>query len=81
MVINVRFSTGLAQHVGRTRLQVTLDEGATIADLRQHLDHNFEGMGQPLAHAIPVLAGRHVTDSEPLQNGQEVSLLLPIAGG
>jgi molybdopterin converting factor small subunit len=81
MVINVRFSTGLAQHIGQPRLQVTLAEGATIADLRQHLNHYFEGLSQPLATAIPVLAGRHVTDNQQLHHGQEVSLLLPIAGG
>jgi molybdopterin converting factor small subunit len=81
MLITVRFSAGLVQQIGQARLQVTLAEGATIADLRQHLAQRFDGAQQLLANTVPVLAGRHVTDSEPLQNGQEVSLLLPIAGG
>jgi molybdopterin converting factor small subunit len=81
MLITVRFSAGLVQQIGQARLQVTLVEGATVADLRQHLAQRFDGAQQLLANTVPVLAGRHVTDSEPLQNGQEVSLLLPIAGG
>ena len=31
--------------------------------------------------AVPIIAGRHVTQSEPLVDGQEVAFLLPIAGG
>jgi molybdopterin converting factor small subunit len=81
MQIFIRLSSGLAEHVGQTRLLLILEEGATVADLRRYLGHQYENLAQPLATAIPVVAGRHVTDAEMLREGQEVSLLLPIAGG
>jgi hypothetical protein len=31
--------------------------------------------------AVPIIAGRHVTQFEPLSDRQEVAFLLPIAGG
>ena len=81
MRINVRLSTGLAPLAGNPRLQVTLAEDATVADLLYHLQHEHPALGQRLGSVIPMIAGRHVSPADPLTAGQEVALLLPVAGG
>jgi len=81
MQINVRLGPGLAQYADSPRLRATLTAEATVADLVEHLCDCYPALKQPLAKAVPVVSGRHVTLSVTLQDGQEVSLLLPIAGG
>ena len=81
MNIPVRFSAGLVPLAGNTRMAVTLPEDATVADLLQHLRAEHPVMESRLDNVIPMIAGRHVASSEHLATGQEVSLLLPVAGG
>lgn len=81
MQINIRLGPGLAQHASSPRLQATVAENATVADVVAYLGERYPALEQPLTRAIPVVSGRHVTPSERLQEGQEVSLLFPIAGG
>lgn len=81
MQINVRLGPGLAQYASSPRLQVAVAENATVGDIVAHLNNRYPALEQPLTRAIAVVSGRHATLAEPLQNGQEVSLLLPIAGG
>lgn len=81
MNIRVRFSAGLVPLAGNTRMVVTLPEVATVADLLQHLKVEHPAMESGLDNVIPMIAGRHVANSEHLSTGQEVSLLLPVAGG
>jgi molybdopterin converting factor small subunit len=81
MTIHVRFSPGLAQLIGNPRLAVTLAEEATVADLLQYLRSQHPALNQRLDAAIPMISGRHAAQSEHLAAGQEVALLLPVAGG
>lgn len=79
MELTVRLNGALAQQMGRSRMQVTLADGATVDDLLAHL--YAQAPLQILTRAVPFVAGQHVERSTPLQNGQEVALLIPIAGG
>lgn len=81
MNVNVRLSAGLAQLIGYPRLAVSLAEEATVADLLSQLRQQHPALEQRLGSAIPMIEGRHVTPAEPLLAGQEVALLLPVAGG
>ncbi|MCG3207905.1 MAG: hypothetical protein FOGNACKC_01505 [Anaerolineae bacterium] len=81
MNVNVRLSVGLAQSVGNPRLTVILPEGATIAELLVQLGDSYPQLQPKLNTAVPMIAGRHTPVSESLTAGQEVALLLPIAGG
>jgi molybdopterin converting factor small subunit len=58
-----------------------LAEGATVGDLTDLLCREYLPSSPLLNTAVPIIAGRHVTQSEPLAEGQEVAFLLPIAGG
>lgn len=81
MNIRVRLSAGLAQFAGNSRLVVNLAEGATVTDLLNHLRTEHPALAPRLDIAIPMVAGKHVTSSAQLTAGQEVALLLPVAGG
>lgn len=81
MQVAVRLSGELATQAGRPRFSVPLADGATVADLTDLLRREYVAFSPLLDTAVPIIAGRHVTQSEPLQEGQEVAFLLPIAGG
>ena len=81
MEISVRFGHGLAQQAGLSRLRITIPEGATVADLMRQLSAAHPSLMQQLATSVAVVAGNHVNTDEPLSEGQEVALLMPISGG
>jgi molybdopterin converting factor small subunit len=79
--VRVRLVAGLSQLAGRPRLQVRLDDGATVADLLRALEHEHPALTPGLPSALPVVAGSHVHRTQALHDGDEVSLLSPVAGG
>jgi len=81
MQIRVRLSSGLAEPIGIARLNMSLEENATVADLREAICQQYPELRGGFAAAIPVVAGRHVALSESISSGQEVAFLLPVAGG
>lgn len=81
MQVTVRLSGELAAQAGRPRFSVTLADGATVGALTDLLRQEYLESAPLIDTAVPIIAGRHVTQDEPLQSGQEVAFLLPIAGG
>jgi molybdopterin converting factor small subunit len=81
MRVDIRLSGELAILAGRPRFSVTLPDDSTVNDLTILLRHEHPELGPRLDTAVPIIAGRHVSQFEPLSDGQEVAFLLPIAGG
>jgi molybdopterin converting factor small subunit len=81
MQVTVRLSHDLARMAGMARIPVTLDAGATVADLVAALGTRFPALAPGLAAAVPVVDGRHTGRQEPLAAGQEIALLTPVGGG
>jgi molybdopterin converting factor small subunit len=81
ITINVRLSSALAQAAGTPRLRVALPADATVGDLVTQLAADQPQLASRLAHLVVAVAGRHVGQDEPLQEGQEVVLVMPAAGG
>jgi molybdopterin converting factor small subunit len=81
MTVHVRLSAGLAQLIGNPRLALTLAEEATVADLLLQLRRQYPALEGRLDSAIPMISGKHAVQSDRLVAGQEVALLLPVAGG
>lgn len=81
MNIRVRLGAGLAPLTGNPRLVIALEEEATVADLLAHLRREYPALTPRLDLAVPMISGRHAPPAEPLMAGQEVALLLPVAGG
>jgi sulfur-carrier protein len=80
MNVSVRVGSGLVLDTGMSRLSVTLAEGATVADLMAYLQVQYPAASR-LESAVLVRNGEHISRSAPLSDGQELALLLPIAGG
>ena len=81
MRVNIRLSGELATLAGRHRFSIAVADGATVGDLLDLLRQENPESVSLMDTAVPIIAGRHVTQSEPLADGQEVAFLLPIAGG
>ena len=81
MNVTVRLGAGLVEPAGKPRLQLTLADEATVADLLACLREQHPSLAPKLSSAIPMVSGRHAPPSQPLASGQEVALLLPVAGG
>ncbi len=81
MNIHVRVNGVLAEKLGRTRLSVTLAPPATIQDLVDHLQREHPHLVDELCRAVAVRSGAHQAETATLADGQEIALLLPIAGG
>ena len=81
MRVDIRLSGELATLAGRPRFSVTLPSGGTVNDLTALLCREHPELAPRLDTAVPIIAGRHITQFEPLSDGQEVAFLLPIAGG
>ena len=62
-------------------LSLDLADGATVADLLDRLAGAEPGVAPALPSALPVVGGSHVERDAPLRAGDEVALLIPVAGG
>lgn len=81
MEISVRLSAALAQLAGAARVQVRVDDDATVADVRAALTATYPALATSLPRAVPIVAGNHAAPGDRVPAGQEVAFLLPVAGG
>ena len=81
MQVSIRLSAALAQITGAPRVQVDVAEDATVAAATAALLVQYPTLAPRLKHAVPILAGAHVTANDHLVPGQELAFLMPVAGG
>jgi molybdopterin converting factor small subunit len=79
--VNVRLGSGLSRFAEAPLLSVELDDGASVGDLLAALGSEQPSLAPALPSALPVVAGTHVEREQRLQPGDEVALLIPVAGG
>jgi molybdopterin converting factor small subunit len=79
--IEVRLGPGLATAAGTRRLRVALPQGATVENLLEHLRGLEPGIAAGLDSALPVVGGSHASRAQQLADGDQVALLIPVAGG
>jgi molybdopterin converting factor small subunit len=79
--VQVRFGGGLATAAGTSRLGVELPHDATVETLIDHLGALEPSIAVGLGSALPVVRGVHATRGQRLADGDEVALLMPVAGG
>ena len=77
----MRLGAGLATAAGTRRLSVALPEGATVNTLLHRLGQLEPGIASGLTSALPVVRGTHAGHEQELSDGDEVALLIPVAGG
>jgi molybdopterin synthase sulfur carrier subunit len=81
ITVEVLVFAKLAELLGRTSLQLTLPAPATVGDVRDAVlasDPRLKGLSTALAFAVN---RAHTTADAPVDDGDEVALLPPLAGG
>jgi molybdopterin converting factor small subunit len=81
MRVRVRLGAGLSRFADAPVLSIDLAEGASVDDLLETLGTEQPALAPALRSALPVLAGTHVEREQRLSAGDEVALLIPVAGG
>jgi molybdopterin synthase sulfur carrier subunit len=77
----VRLGSGLATAAGTRRLRVELPRQSTVDTLLQRLRETQPAIAPALDSALPVVRGSHASGADALAEGDEVALLIPVAGG
>ena len=81
MRIRVRLGAGLSRFADAPLLSIDLADGASVDDLLAALGTQQPSLEPALPSVLPVRAGEHVEREQRLQAGDEVALLIPVAGG
>jgi molybdopterin converting factor small subunit len=79
--VQVRLGAGLATAAGGRRLTVALPDGASVDTLIEELRELEPGLAAGLDAALPVVRGTHADRDQTLSDGDDVALLIPVAGG
>jgi molybdopterin synthase sulfur carrier subunit len=79
--VQVRLGSGLATAAGTRRLRVELPQEATVDTLLARVGELEPAIAPALGSALPVVKGTHASRSESLADGDEIALLIPVAGG
>tara|TARA_B100000902_G_C26596956_1_gene568580 strand:- start:105 stop:368 length:264 start_codon:yes stop_codon:yes gene_type:complete len=77
----VRVNGKLAEEFGTSRISVEVDQPATIQDILNEIKNLYPQSSETILEAIPFVSGRHRGTATEIQIGQEVTLLMPAAGG
>ncbi|MDQ3766952.1 MAG: MoaD/ThiS family protein [Actinomycetota bacterium] len=66
---------------GKSQLVLDLPPRATVGDLLKVLRDTYPSLNSSTEHALTVVGGSQVGRGRALTEGEQVSLLLPAAGG
>ncbi|HEV8688431.1 MAG TPA: MoaD/ThiS family protein [Gaiellaceae bacterium] len=80
LTVNVRLSGPLAQSLGARRT-VGMDEGATVYDLLEAIARAAGVDGRDASSLAAVAGGSFLARSQALTDGDELDVLVPVAGG
>ena len=81
IMVSVRVNGSLAEQIGTTRLRLHLGAPATVQDVLGEMERVYPNSAELITIAIPFVAGRHLSEEDPVSAGQEIALLIPVAGG
>jgi molybdopterin converting factor small subunit len=79
--ITVRLFAAYAEAVGRSSVEISLPDGATVGDLLAEFRRRVPGAGALPERPMCAVNLSHVLSGHPLRNHDEVAILPPLAGG
>jgi len=81
MKIVVTYHGIIGDMIGKKRQEVTLPDGATVADLRAAVEAKGGRTAAVLQQARPFVGGHLMPKETELTDGAEVTFMRPIGGG
>lgn len=81
MNIKVLYFAALRHMVGLREESIALDDGATVGDLLREVANSHEALQDKMGRIAAAVNQEYATLDKPLQDGDEVALLPPVAGG
>ena len=81
MTISVVFFAAAREVTGSDRLELTLSDGATIADVKHELRELYPDLYSVLRNSMWSINCKYAAERDPIPDGAEVGLILPVSGG
>lgn len=81
MKVCVRLFAAAREKVGRDTLDVQLENGQTLADLRRTLERDFPALRQLLPHSMWAVDAAFAGDERTLHEHSDIALIPPVSGG
>jgi molybdopterin converting factor subunit 1 len=81
MTVTVRLFARARDLAGAAAVEVSLPDGATVAELRRAMADKVPGLIGLLQRSALAVNDEFAEDSQPLPDGAEVALLPPVSGG
>ncbi|MEE2855781.1 MAG: MoaD/ThiS family protein [Planctomycetota bacterium] len=81
MQIKVLLFASLRDLVGSEKIEVELEEGASVKDLIGAISVKYPILGERLPSTRVAVDDRFSTESDPIEANSEVALIPPVSGG
>ena len=81
MQVRVLYFALIRERAGERQQELTLPEGATVADLMAHLSERHPDLAEPLETAVIAVNKQFAFPQEPLKEGDEIAIFPPVSGG
>ncbi len=81
MSVRVRLFAAARQLAKRDTIEIELDDGATVSDLRVAIESQFPELRQVVRHSMFAINADYTDDTTPITGDAEVACIPPVSGG
>ena len=81
MIVNVSFFAAVKDMMGAEKMELSMDDEATVGDLKQALVEQNPALLELLEKSVFSVDQEYVTDEKQLYHGAEVGCIPPVSGG
>ena len=81
MLVSVQLFAAARDRIGRSSIQVELEEGTTVATLRERLSEQFPQLTDIVSRAMVAVDTEYAGKDQPIRATSEIALIPPVSGG
>lgn len=81
MMVKILFFAAAREIAGTPAMELSLEDEATVGQLKQTLVEQFPGLQHVLGHSTVAVDREYATPDRALYHGAEVAILPPSSGG
>ena len=81
MIVSVRLFAVARDRVGNEQVEVDLDEGATVADLRRRLSQDWPQLDDLWPYCLLAVNEEYATAQTPISAEDTIACIPPVSGG